>query len=190
MFLFGLLGFFALHLLPFFPQYREQAVEKVGSEGLYKIILAVVSLILLLIMGIGKGSAGYVLLWDPHVSLRYLSLPVIYASFVLILSAYLPNNIPRFVPHPMLTGVIVWATMHIITNGDLVSIIMFLSFIGYSVFAIIQIDKRDAANEHEKELRVFPIMRDGIVLGVALGGFLLMWLLHGALFARPIFPAY
>jgi uncharacterized membrane protein len=118
LFILGLLLFFGVHMLPFYPEYRAQLVEKIDNdtidgEGMYKIIFSVISLLGLIFLGVGKGSMGFVGLWDIPIFFRYLAVILVLISFVLMVAAYLPNNIKRYVPHPMLTGVIIWGGVHI-----------------------------------------------------------------------------
>ena len=127
-------------------------------------------------------------LWDTQTFVRYVSVVLILVSFILMVAAYLPNNIKRYVPHPMLTGVIIWAATHLIVNGDVVSIILFGSFVVYSVVAIILINQRpDDKDIVQDTQESIPIEKDASVLGIAVAGFLLMLWLHETLFARAIF---
>ncbi len=192
-FLLGLLLFFGIHMLPFYPEHRTRLIEKIDSdtidgESMYKIIFCVVSLIGLIFIGAGKGSISFVNLWDTPVFLRYLAVISVLVSFVLIVAAYLPNNIKRYVPHPMLTGVIIWGATHLLVNGDVISIILFGGFVAYSVVAIKLIDKRaPEASSGQDAQEVIPVVKDGIVIGIATVGFLILLWLHGALFGRAIF---
>ncbi len=69
LFILGLILFFSLHMLPFYPEYRAQLIEKldndtIDAEGMYKIIFSVISLVGLIFVGIGKGSMEFIGLWD------------------------------------------------------------------------------------------------------------------------------
>ncbi len=141
LFILGLVLFFGIHMLPFYPEYRVQLIEKLDSdtidaEILYKIVFSVISLLGLIFIGVGKGSMEFIGLWDIPVFFRYVAVVLILASFILMVAAYAPNNIKRYVPHPMLTGVIVWGVTHMLVNGDVVSLVLFGSFVAYSVVAV------------------------------------------------------
>ena len=181
-FLFFLLLFFALHLLPFFPEYRNRVIKRIGSEEMYKVAFAVVALLLLILMGLSKASTPYIELWFTPNILRYLVILLVFPAFVLIVGAYLPSNIKRYVPHPMLTGIIIWGTAHIIANGDVVSLILFGSFIAYSGAAMYLSNKRGL----EKHTEVYPHQKDLIVVGIAAVTFILIYMLHGPLFGRTV----
>lgn len=193
LFIMGLLLFFGVHMLPFYPEYRAQLVEKIDNdtidgEGMYKIIFSVISLLGLIFLGIGKGSIGFVSLWDIPIFFRYLAVIFVLISFVLMVAAYLPNNIKRYVPHPMLTGVIIWGVTHLIVNGDVTSIILFGSFVTYSIVAIKLTNIRGSkASSGQDTQEVIPVVKDGIVIGIAIVGFLILLWLHKPLFGRAVF---
>ena len=193
LFILGLLLFFGVHMLPFYPEYRAQLIEKIDNdtvdgEGMYKIIFSVISLIGLIFLGVGKGSMGFVNLWDTPIFFRYLAIIFVLISFVLMVAAYLPNNIKRYVPHPMLTGVIIWGVTHLIVNGDVTSIILFGSFVAYSIAAIKLPDRRGSKVSSGKDTQeVISVVKDGIVIGIAIVGFLILLWLHKALFGRAVF---
>ncbi len=59
LFILGLLLFFGIHMMPFYPEYRALLIEKIDTdtidgEGMYKIIFSVISLVGLIFVGIGK----------------------------------------------------------------------------------------------------------------------------------------
>ena len=193
LFILGLVMFFGIHMLPFYPEYRALVIEKIDNdridgEGLYKVIFAVISLLGLIFIGIGKGSMEFIGLWSTPTFFRYISVVLIPVSFILMVAAYTPNNIKRYVPHPMLTGVIIWGATHMMVNGDVAAIILFGSFVIYSVVAIKlanrrQYDKNSEQDTHEK----IPVVKDAIVIGIAMLGFLLLLWLHKPLFGRAVF---
>jgi len=193
LFISGLIMFFGIHMLPFYPEYRALVIEKIDNdridgEGLYKVIFAVISLLGLIFIGIGKGSMEFIGLWSTPTFFRYISVVLIPVSFILMVAAYTPNNIKRYVPHPMLTGVIIWGATHMMVNGDVAAIILFGSFVIYSVVAIKlanrrQYDKNSEQDTHEK----IPMVKDAIVIGIAMLGFLLLLWLHKLLFGRAVF---
>jgi uncharacterized membrane protein len=193
LFTLGLILFFSIHMLPFYPEYRAQLIEKldndtIDAEGMYKIIFSVISLVGLIFVGIGKGSIEFIGLWDTPAFFRYIAVVLILMSFILMVAAYMPNNIRRYVPHPMLTGVIIWGVTHMLVNGDVISLILFGSFVAYSVMAIKQINRRDQDKSSEQDAHEsIPVVKDAIVVGIAMFGFLLVLWMHKFLFGRAVF---
>ena len=193
LFTLGLILFFGIHMLPFYPEYRAQLIEKIdnntiGGEDMYKIIFSVVSLLGLIFVGIGKGSMEFIGLWGTPTFFRYIAVILIPVSFTLMVAAYMPNNIKRHVPHPMLTGVIIWGVTHMIVNGDVASIILFGSFVFYSVVAIKLANRRDYDKNSEEDVQGrVPVVKDAVVIGIAILGFILLLWLHELLFGRAVF---
>jgi uncharacterized membrane protein len=68
--------------------------------------------------------------------------------------------------HPMLAGVKLWAAAHLIANGDLGSIILFGSFLGWAVFDRISLKSR--ADSGAPPIPVGGVSNDAIaiVMGV------------------------
>ena len=193
LFILGLIMFFGIHMLPFYPEYRALVIEKIDNdridgEGLYKVIFAVISLLGLIFIGIGKGSMEFIGLWSTPTFFRYISVVLIPVSFILMVAAYTPNNIKRYVPHPMLTGVIIWGATHMMVNGDVAAIILFGSFVVYSVVAIKLANRRQYNKNSEQDTQEkIPVVKDAIVIGIAMLGFLLLLWLHKTLFGRAVF---
>ncbi|RZK81417.1 MAG: NnrU family protein, partial [Methylobacterium sp.] len=62
--------------------------------------------------------------------------------FIVLASAYLPGHIRAKAKHPMLLAVKIWATAHLLANGDLGSILLFGSFLAWAVIARISAKRR------------------------------------------------
>jgi uncharacterized membrane protein len=61
---------------------------------------------------------------------------------ILVVASYIRGRIYTTLKHPMLAGVKLWAAAHLIANGDLGSIILFGSFLGWAVFDRISLKRR------------------------------------------------
>ena len=59
-----------------------------------------------------------------------------------MVAAYSRGNIWRALKHPMLVGVKTWAAAHLISNGDLGSIILFGSLLAWAVVDRITLKRR------------------------------------------------
>jgi uncharacterized membrane protein len=66
-------------------------------------------------------------------------------AVIFVLAAYIPGHIKRVLKHPMLVGVKLWALAHLITNGDLGSIILFGSFLVWAAFDRVTLKHRTDA---------------------------------------------
>jgi uncharacterized membrane protein len=110
----------------------------------------------------GMVQAPFIFVWQPpawgFTVVPLLMLP----ALVLVVGAYLPGNVHRLTPHPMLWGVVLWAVGHLFANGDAASLWLFGSLGLYSLFAIWSANRRGAvratAREHaEKDLVVLAV---------------------------------
>ena len=61
---------------------------------------------------------------------------------IFVVAAYIRGNIWRTLKHPMLVGVKTWAVAHLISNGDLGSIVLFGSFLAWAVYDRITLKHR------------------------------------------------
>ncbi len=144
--IFGLLLFLGTHLVTTQREVRASLRERFGENG-YKIGYTVLSLagFALLVKGYGDyRAAGYVDVWTPPRALAHMSLLLMLPVFVLLAAAYAPGLIKRAVRHPMLAAVKFWALAHLLSNGDLGSMLLFGGFLAWAVFARISLKQREA----------------------------------------------
>ena len=83
--------------------------------------------------------------------------------------------------NPMLSGVLVWALVHLIANGDLASILLFGLFGAFSVIDIISVNRRSPANSLARQ----PLVRDFMVLTIGFAAFWTVRYFHAPLFGVP-----
>jgi uncharacterized membrane protein len=62
-----------------------------------------------------------------------------------VVASYIRGRIYTTLKHPMLAGIKLWAAAHLLANGDLGSIILFGSFLGWAVFDRISMKHRTDA---------------------------------------------
>ncbi len=143
----GLLIFLGVHLVPTSQPARQALVARLG-EGQYKIAFAVASLLgfVLIVWGFGMArvSPANVQLWTPPVWTKHIAFLLMWFAFVLLVAAYVPSHIRDKAKHPMLAAVKIWALAHLIANGDLVGIVLFVSFLAWAVYDRISVKKRGA----------------------------------------------
>ena len=63
-------------------------------------------------------------------------------AFIFLVAAYVPGQIKTRLKHPFLVAIKTWALAHLIANGDLASIVLFGSFLAYSVYDRITLKRR------------------------------------------------
>ena len=178
----GLVLFFGTHLVPSFVGFRSKLVDRLG-EGPYKGLYSLFSLVGLILIIYGKSKAQFHPVWDPSIWSRHLVIVVMIPATYLLVAADAKSNIKRYMRHPMLMGIVLWSGAHLAANGDLASIILFGSFLLYSLVAMISANIRGAI----KQEKVYPIKRDLITLVISVVVYLvLIKYFHTYLIGIPI----
>lgn len=144
----GLALFLGSHTLVTLRPQRVAVIARVG-EGAYKGLFSLVSLVGILLIGYGFAlyrAGGYIDIWMPPRWTRHVTEALVWPAIILVVAAYVPSQIKRVLKHPMLAGVKLWAVAHLLSNGDLGSIILFGSILGWAVYDRIAVKRRgDAA---------------------------------------------
>lgn len=176
----GLAVLIGIHLVPAAPSLRQWLVERLG-EGTYKVIFALFALTGLGLIIVGMGQAPYVPVWQPPPWGNGLAVMLLVPAFILLVAAYLPGNVHRITPHPMLWGVVLWSVGHLFANGDAASILLFGALGLYSLFAIWSANRRGAA----KATGRLRLERDIAVVAVGLLLYFSFAFLHPIFFGVP-----
>jgi len=79
-------------------------------------------------------ATGWIDVWYPPKALKHITVALMLPAVILVVASYLRGRIYLTLKHPMLAGVKLWAAAHLLANGDLGSIILFGSFLGWAVF--------------------------------------------------------
>jgi uncharacterized membrane protein len=140
----GLALFIGTHLITTQRDTRARLIARLG-EGPYKIAYSAASIAGVLLIAWGFGlyrAAGYIPIWDPPRWTRHIAALLVLIAVICVVAAYSPGRIKTTLKHPMLVGVKLWAFAHLITNGDLGSIILFGAILGWAVFDRISLKRR------------------------------------------------
>jgi uncharacterized membrane protein len=140
----GLILFLGPHVFVTMRDQRAMVIKGTG-EWPYKALFAVITIIGLFV--IAKGFALYrdtewIEVWDPPNWTRHITVALMWPAAILVTAAYIPGDIKRTLKHPMLVGVKLWAVAHLISNGDLGSIILFGSILAWAVYDRITLKRR------------------------------------------------
>ena len=143
----GLAVFLGTHLLTTQRDLRAALIARFGAS-VYKVgysVLSGVGLVLIVYGFATYRATGWINVWYPPAGMRHLALGLMLPATIIFVSAYLRGYIWRFMKHPMLVAIKIWALAHLLTNGDLGSIILFGSILAWAVFDRVSLKRREDA---------------------------------------------
>ncbi|GLS42349.1 NnrU family protein [Methylobacterium brachythecii] len=148
----GLVLFLGPHAFTMLRGPRAALIGRLGEKR-YKGIYTILSLLgfVLMIWGFGRYRAdGMIPVWDPPVWTRHLAVLLTLFAFISIAAmGPKPSHIQAAVKHPMLLAIKIWATAHLLANGDLGSILLFGGFLAWAVAARISLKRRTDEPAHK-----------------------------------------
>jgi uncharacterized membrane protein len=175
--------FLLAHLIPSFVELRRKFVDWKG-ETVYLICYSLVSALGLALIIAGKATAPDVPIWVPPRWMNHLTMTVMLPAVILIAARYLPNNLKRFIRHPFLWGFTLLALSHLLSNGDLGSLILFGGIGAYAVFDMWSANRRGAQNSDKK----MPLYMDVLLIFVGLIAYGVISYVHPNLFGVSVLP--
>src|SRR5262245_26341277 len=141
----GLAAFLGGHAFVTMRAQRAMLIERVGGEGRYKGLFSLLAFVGIILIAYGFSlyrATGWIDVWFPPRWTRHVAHTLVWAAVICVVAAYIPSQIRSVLKHPMLVGVKLWALAHLIANGDLGSIILFGSFLGWAVYDRITLKHR------------------------------------------------
>lgn len=143
--IFGLVVFLGLHSLQMVEPVRAGIIRAIGTTG-YRIIYSIGSLVGLIAIAEGYKAWKYVdgspILYNPPVWLTHIALVLMAIAFIALPAAYMNGYIRKALKHPMLVAVKLWATAHLLANGDAASVLLFGAILAWAVADRISVKKR------------------------------------------------
>jgi uncharacterized membrane protein len=140
----GLVLFIGTHLITTRREMRAALIARLG-EGGYKGLYGLASIVGVVLIGWGFATyraTGWMDIWYPPAWTRHVTAALMWIASICVVAAYSPGRIKVTLKHPMLVGVKIWAFAHLVSNGDLGSIILFGSILGWAVFDRISLKRR------------------------------------------------
>ncbi len=182
----GVLVWSAVHLLPSAgASVRARAVERLGQA--YQGVFALAILTSLGLMVLGWRSTLPMAVYTPPAWGRAAANVLVFIALLLFAASGMTSNIKRVIQHPQLTGVATWAAAHLLSNGELRSLVLFGGLGLWAIAAILFINRRDGAREKPEPQ---PMAGEWKPLAAAIVGFTVLQLLHpyiAGVSARPHF---
>jgi uncharacterized membrane protein len=174
----GILLFAGPHLYSlFWPRSRDAFKTQLG-DGAYKGLYSVASLAGLVLLGMAymRGRAGPSSLdsvYEPFYTLKHPMMLLVLLGFILISAAHGKGYIKKFVKHPMSLGFALWATGHLLVNGEKAVVYIFATILIVSVLDIVLSTARGKVPDFEPRIRsdVIAVIAGFAIFFVAMFGF-------------------
>ena len=186
----GLMVFFGAHTLTTQRDLRGRCIAATG-EGTYKILYSLVSAVglALIVWGFARYRAtGWIDVWYPPVAMKHITVALMLPAVIMVVASYIRGRIYTTLKHPMLSGIKLWAAAHLLANGDLGSIILFGSCLGWAVFDRISLKRRSDAGG--PPIPVGGTTNDLIAIAVGVVAYLaLAFAFHPAVIGVPVIGA-
>ena len=180
LFIVGIVIFFGIHIVPS-THLKSVLVGNLG-EMKFKGVFSLISALGLGLLIYGFSQTEYQLLWNPVSWGRNAAIFTMPVVIILMCAAQMPNNLKRFLRHPMLIGVSLWGISHLAANGDLASTLLFGCFTAFSIINILMVNRR---GNYSPPAPVSIFWDFGVfVLGAILYGTLFYF--HGAFTGMPL----
>ena len=180
----GLLVFLATHVFVTMREARAAAIAKLGLNA-YRALFRFVSLGRPALIVWGYKHSPWIMVWSPPGFMRHITIGLMLLASIALVAYFIPSHIKAWLKHPLLVAAKTWAFAHLLSNGDLASIIMFGVFLAWGIYARIAAKKRG-----DQGFTAPPAgwTNDIIVVVIRIVVFLALgFAFHPAVLHRPVF---
>ena len=146
----------------------------------------VISILLFIGLGLiiyGYRQADMINIWYPPTFLTHINNLLMVVAVAVFAMAHTKGRLRGKIRHPMLVSVKIWATAHLLVNGDLASIILFGGMLIWAVVSVILINRAEDWTRPEPGDKG----RDWLFAVISFVTFAIMVAIHIALGVHP-FP--
>lgn len=144
----GLVLFLGIHSVRIISDDARSSFIAARGKGPWKGLYALASALglVFIIWGYGVARSQPVVLWEPTLALKPITIVLMLLAFILIVAAYVPGNgVKARLHHPMVLSVMAWALAHLLVKSTLASLLLFGSFFVWATLSFLSARKRDAA---------------------------------------------
>ncbi|MEM6438434.1 MAG: NnrU family protein [Pseudomonadota bacterium] len=180
----GLILWWTTHLLPTVGKSLRDGVAARLGDGPYKGIYSLLSLAAMVMMARGYRAAEFADLWYPPTWGVHVNNLLMVLAIGLFGAASSKGNAKRYVRHPQLLSVVVWAAAHLLVNGDQASVVLFGGVGLWALVAIFATNARDGAWVKPAPA---PRRKDWLLAAITLVVFVVVSFIHDWLGVWP-FP--
>ena len=162
----GIVLFFGIHLIPIF-ELKQKLINRFGKKP-YMAIFALVSALGLGLMIYGKATAEFIALWQPIAGAHWVPVILMWPAIIISIWAEIPCSMKITLRHPMLIGILIFTSTHLIANGDLATVLLFGSFACYSIFTMFRQGFKKSESEIPNNTPGWNLF--GVILGTVIYG--------------------
>ena len=174
------------HLFPAIaPGVRGNLSAKLG-EGPYKGLFALGIILALVLIVSGWKAAIPMPVYAPPLYGSPIPSALLLLALVFFVASKTPNNLKRYIRHPQMAAVFFWGVSHLLTNGDIRSLLLFGSLAIWSILEMFFINKREGTWQKPGSV---PLIKDVITIVVAILVFSGLAYFHGSLFGVAAIPS-
>lgn len=145
LFIAGIIIFFGVHFYSAFRSRKEGAdLRKAWGDAKFMGVISLISIVgfVLMIIGFGQARPSAVLYTSPGWGVHANMVLMLFALIALIASQIPAGHIKKRLKHPMLVSIKLWALGHLLSNGELISVLLFGAFLAYAVIDRIAVKRR------------------------------------------------
>ncbi len=133
--LFAVALFAVIHLIPAFPPLKARFRDKLGKA--YGMLFAIGSTLSLVLIVLGWQMADRSQIYDPPTWGFAANLAFSFVAFLLIGVFLFRGKARQLLRLPLAMAVVLWATGHLLANGDQASLILFGGLLAYAAAHLI-----------------------------------------------------
>lgn len=160
-----------------FKRVMPHARADMGAKGRGPIAIALILSVVLMIIGYRMTDGPY--WWGASAPLKGINNLLVLAAIYLFAAHGMKTRVTKYIRHPQLTGVALWATAHLLVNGDLPSFVLFGGLLLWACAEIVLINRAEPV--WSKPAGPFPARKEvmaviGAVIVILVLGLIHTWL--------------
>ncbi len=186
----GVLLWSVVHLVKSVAPGLRTAIRAKTGEGPHQGLVALLIVTSIALMIYGWRTAQYEFVYDPPTWSRHLNMLLMVFAIFLFGAAQGKSKIKQVIRHPMLTGMLIWASGHLIANGDSRSVVLFGGLGLWALVSLFTVSRNEGA--WVKPTETATVGREILSIVIALVLYIVLFGMHrfyaGVALAGPNAP--